>query len=216
MMRLVFLGPPGVGKGTHADILAKDLEIKHYSTGDIFRQILKESSALSKKLDKYVNSGELVPDEMVFETVKEVLSNESGENGWLLDGYPRNINQAELLDRFLESRGEELDFAVYLYASPEVLIKRLTNRRVCSQCNAIYNLVNNPPKKEGVCDKCGGALIQREDDKEDTIKKRISIFKKEFQPLEEYYENEGILLKVSAEGNLKDIADRIKEGLKVG
>ena len=216
MMRLVFLGPPGVGKGTHAGILAKDLEIKHYSTGDIFRQILKESSALSKKLEKYVNSGELVPDEIVFETVKEVLSNESGENGWLLDGYPRNRNQAELLDGFLERKGDELDFAVYLYASPEVLIRRLTNRRVCSQCNAIYNLVNNLPKKEGICDKCGGVLIQREDDKEETIKKRISIFKKEFQPLEEYYENEGILLKVSAEGNLEDIADRIKEGLKVG
>jgi adenylate kinase len=215
-MRLVFLGPPGVGKGTHANILAKNLKVKHYSTGDIFRQILKESSTLSKKLEKYVNSGELVPDEIVFETVKEVLSNERSEKGWLLDGYPRNRNQAELLDGFLGSRGEELDFAVYLYASPEVLIKRLTNRRVCSNCNAIYNLVNNPPKKEGVCDKCGGILVQREDDRKETIKRRISIFEKEFQPLGEYYENEGILLKVSAEGDLEDIADRIKEGLKVG
>jgi adenylate kinase len=215
-MRLVFLGPPGVGKGTHANILAKNLKIKHYSTGDIFREILKESSSLSKKLGKYVNSGELVPDEIVFETVKKVLSNERNEKGWLLDGYPRNINQAELLDGFLVSKGEELDFAVYLYASSEVLIKRLTNRRVCSKCNAIYNLVNNLPQKEGVCDRCGGALIQREDDKEETIKKRISIFEKEFQPLEEYYEKEGILLKISAEGDLEDIADRIKEGLEVG
>jgi adenylate kinase len=132
------------------------------------------------------------------------------------DGYPRNINQAELLDRFLESRGEELDFAVYLYASPEVLIKRLTNRRVCSKCGAIYNLINNPPQQEGICDKCGGSLVQRKDDTIETIKRRISIFEREFQPLEEYYENEGILLKVSAEGNLEDIADRIKEGLKVG
>jgi adenylate kinase len=215
-MRLVFLGPPGVGKGTHADLLAKNLEITHYSTGDIFREILKESSALSNKLKKYVNSGELVPDEIVFETVKEVLSNENSEKGWLLDGYPRNRNQAELLDNFLRNIDEELDYAVYLYASPEVLIKRLTNRRVCSDCGAIYNLVNNLPTQDGICDKCGGVLIQREDDKIDTIKKRISIFESEFEPLREYYDGAGILLNVSAEGDLEDIADRIIEGLKVG
>jgi adenylate kinase len=215
-MRLVFLGPPGVGKGTHADILARNLKVTHYSTGDIFREILKESSALSEKLEKYVNSGKLVPDDIVFETVKEVLSHETGEKGWLLDGYPRNKNQAELLDGFLKSRGEELDFAVYLYAAPDVLVNRLTNRRVCSNCNAIYNLVNNPPKQEGVCDKCGGTLIQREDDKIETIKKRIEIFEKEFKPLGEYYENEGILLRVAAEGDLERIAGRIKEGLKIG
>lgn len=215
-MKLVFLGPPGVGKGTHADLLAKKLNIAHYSTGDIFREILKESSELSEKLEKYVNSGKLVPDEIVFETVKEVLSSEDNEEGWLLDGYPRNKNQAELLDDFLRSRGEELDFAVYLYASPEILIKRLTNRRVCPNCNAIYNLVNNPPEKDGICDKCGAVLVQREDDKRETIEKRISIFEREFQPLKDYYEKEGILLKVSAEGDLEEIADRIKEGLQIG
>ena len=215
-MRLVFLGPPGVGKGTHAELLAKSLKVTHYSTGDIFREILKESSALSEKLEKYVNSGKLVPDEIVFETVKEVLSHETGEKGWLLDGYPRNKHQAELLDDFLKSRGEELDYAVYLYAAPDVLVNRLTNRRVCSNCNAIYNLVNNLPKKEGVCDKCGGVLIQREDDKSETIKKRISIFEREFEPLKEYYDDAGILVKISAEGNLERISGRIKDGLKVG
>ena len=215
-MRLVFLGPPGVGKGTHADILAKNLKVTHYSTGDIFREILKESSALSEKLEKYVNSGKLVPDEIVFETVKEVLSHEASEKGWLLDGYPRNKNQAELLDDFLRSGHEELDYAVYLYASPEVLIKRLTNRRVCPDCNAIYNLVNNPPEEDGICNKCGVALIQREDDKVDTIKRRISIFQEEFESLEEYYDNAGILIKILAEGNLEDIADRIMDGLEVG
>lgn len=215
-MKLVFLGPPGVGKGTHADILARNLKVKHYSTGDIFREILKEASPLGEKLEKYVNSGKLVPDEIVFETVKEVLSHEASEKGWLLDGYPRNKNQAKLLDDFLKSRGEELDYAVYLYAAPDVLINRLTNRRVCSNCNAIYNLVNNPPKQKGICNKCGGTLIQREDDKVETIKRRIEIFEKEFKPLEEYYEDEGILLRVAAEGNLERIADRIKEGLKIG
>jgi adenylate kinase len=215
-MRLVFLGPPGVGKGTHADILAGNLKVTHYSTGNIFREILKESSALSKKLEKYVNSGKLVPDEIVFETVKEVLSHEASKKGWLLDGYPRNKNQAELLDDFLRSRHEDLDYAVCLYASPEVLIKRLTNRRVCPDCNSIYNLVNSPPEKDGICNKCGVALIQREDDKVDTIKRRISIFQKEFESLEEYYDKAGILLKISAEGDLEDIAHRIMDGLKVG
>jgi len=215
-MRLVFLGPPGVGKGTHADLLAKNLKVKHYSTGDIFREILNESSPLSKKLEKYVNSGELVPDEIVFETVKKALSNGKSEKGWLLDGYPRNKNQAELLDTFLENRGEELDFAVYLYASPEVLIKRLTNRRVCSDCGAIYNLINNPSRIEGVCDRCGGAVIQREDDRIEIIKRRISIFEEEFRPLEEYYKSKDILLGVSAEGDLENIAGKIEKGLKVG
>ena len=215
-MRLVFLGPPGVGKGTHADILAGNLKVTHYSTGNIFREILKESSALSEKLEKYVNSGKLVPDEIVFETDKEVLSHEASEKGWLLDGFPRNKNQAELLDGFLRGRHEELDYAVYLYASPEVLIKRLTNRRVCPDCNAIYNLVNNPPEEDGICNKCGVALIQREDDKVDTIKRRISIFQEEFESLEEYYDNAGILLKISAEGDLEDIAHRIMDGFKVG
>ena len=215
-MKLVFLGPPGVGKGTHADLLAKNLGITHYSTGDIFREILKESSPLSRKLEKYVNSGKLIPDDIVFKTVKEVLSNEKSEKGWLLDGYPRNKNQAELLDDFLRGRDEELDYAVYLYASPDVLINRLSNRRVCSNCNAIYNLVNNPPKQKDICNKCGGILVQREDDKGETIKRRIEIFEKEFKPLGGYYENEGILLRVAAEGDLERIANRIKEGLKIG
>ena len=215
-MTLVFLGPPGVGKGTHADILAKDLKITHYSTGDIFREILKSSSPLGEKLDKYVNSGELVPDEIVFETVQEVLSNSESENGWLLDGYPRSKNQAQLLDDYLEANGKKLNRAAYFYAPNEVLIKRLTNRRVCPDCGAIYNLVNSPPEIDNICDKCGENLVQRGDDNRETIKRRISIFEKEFKPLKEYYENKGILVKVLAEGNLENIANNIKEGLQIG
>lgn len=215
-MKLVFLGPPGVGKGTQADLLASDLNVPHYSTGDIFRKILKKSSPLSDKLEKYVHSGKLVPDEVVFETVKKVLRNGTNGNGWLLDGFPRNKSQAELLDDFLEKRDEELDYAVYLYAEPETLITRLSNRRVCSNCGAIYNLLNNPPEREGVCDKCGGKLIQREDDKIPTIKKRISIFKRDVGPLKDYYENSGVLMEISAESGLEKTAQKIKERLKVG
>jgi adenylate kinase len=216
-MRLVFLGPPGVGKGTQAELLSRELGIPDYSTGDIFRDILKESSELSKELAKFVNSGGLVPDEIVFKTVKEVLSNGRNTNGWLLDGYPRNRNQAEVLDAFLKSKNEQLDYAVYLYASLQTLVSRLSGRRVCSKCSAIFNLTNNPPKREGFCDKCGGGLVQREDDKDETIKKRISIFEKEFEPLEKYYADAGILLRISAEGtSSKEVAKRIKEGLKIG
>ncbi|MEO0293723.1 MAG: nucleoside monophosphate kinase [candidate division WOR-3 bacterium] len=215
-MRIVFLGPPGVGKGTHASLLAKDLGIPHYSTGDIFREILKSPSPLRDELRKYIVSGSLVPDNIVFETVKKVLSDSKNKEGWLLDGYPRNRNQAELLDNFLDSRGEELDYAIYLYASMETLITRLSNRRVCSECGAIFNIVNNPPKKDNICDRCGGALIQREDDKEETIKKRIAIFEKEFKPLKDYYKKREILIEVAAEGELSDIAGRIREGLRIG
>jgi adenylate kinase len=216
-MRLVFLGPPGVGKGTQAEIMANDLGIPNYSTGDIFRDILKKSSDLSKELAKYVNSGGLVPDEIVFKTVKEVLSNGRNKNGWLLDGYPRNRNQAEVLDVFLKSKNEKLDYAIYLYASQQTLVSRLSSRRVCSKCGAIFNLENNPPRRQGLCDKCGASLIQREDDKDETIKKRISIFEKEFKPLEKYYEDSGILLRVSAEGtSSEEVTVRIKEGLKIG
>jgi len=213
-MRLVFLGPPGVGKGTHATIIADEMGVSYYSTGDIFRDILKEKSSLSEELEEYVNVGDLVPDEIVFEIVREILSREVNERGWVLDGYPRNKNQAELLDDFLRDRGEKLDYAVYLYADPEVLVNRLTNRRVCPHCKAIYNLINSPPEREGVCDVCGEKLIQREDDQIDVIKKRIDIFEKEVGSLKEYYESTGALLPISGEGELKEVANRIENELK--
>lgn len=216
-MRLVLLGPPGVGKGTQADLIANEFNIKHYSTGDIFREILSELSDLSKKLTKYVNTGELVPDKIVFATIKKTLSSDgANRKGWILDGFPRNLVQAEMLDDLLLDENKKLNFAVYLYADKNILIDRLSKRRVCSICGTIYSLQTNPPKVEGICDKCGGKLIERKDDKKETILKRILIFEDEFNPIREYYINEGILIEVDGAGKVKDVFKRIIEELKGG
>lgn len=216
-MRLVLLGPPGVGKGTQADLIAREFEIRHYSTGDIFREILKGSSLLSKKLAKYLDVGELVPDDIVFETVKETLSTyESSVNGWVLDGFPRNRNQAEMLDNLLNDNNHKLNFAIYLSADRDILVERLSNRIVCYNCGAIYNLRMNTTKTEDICEKCGGKLIQRKDDERETILKRIKIFENEFAPLCQYYIDRGIFLKIGGEGEEKDVSNRIKERLKSG
>ncbi len=216
-MRLVLLGPPGVGKGTQANLIANEFNIKHYSTGDIFREILNESSKLSRKLVKYVNTGELVPDEIVIQTIKKVLSNDGiNRKGWILDGFPRNLIQAEMLDDLLLEENKKLNFAVYLYADKNILIDRLSKRRVCSVCGIIYSLQTNPPKENGICDKCGGKLIQRKDDKKETILKRILIFEDEFNPIREYYINEGILIEVNGKGEVKDVFNQIIEELDNG
>jgi adenylate kinase len=216
-MRLVLLGPPGVGKGTQADLIAKEFKIKHYSTGDIFREILNGSSKLSRKLEKYVNTGELVPDEIVIQTIKKVLWRDGiNRKGWILDGFPRNLIQAEMLDDLLSEENKKLNFAVYLYADKNILIDRLSKRRVCSVCGIIYSLQTNPPKRNGICDKCGGKLIQRKDDKKETILKRILIFEDEFNPIREYYINKGILIEVNGEGKVKDVFNQTIEKLKNG
>ncbi len=216
-MRLVLLGPPGVGKGTQANLIANEFNIKHYSTGDIFREILNESSKLSRKLVKYVNTGELVPDEIVIQTIKKVLSSDGiNRKGWILDGFPRNLIQAEMLDDLLLEENKKLNFAVYLYADKNILIDRLSKRRVCSVCGIIYSLQTNPPKENGICDKCGGKLIQRKDDKKETILKRILIFEDEFNPIREYYINEGILIEVNGKGEVKDVFNQIIEELDNG
>lgn len=216
-MRLVLLGPPGVGKGTQADLIAHEFDILHYSTGDIFREILKSSSELSIKLAKYINRGELVPDNIVFATIKKTLSNNGvNRKGWILDGFPRNLIQAETLDELLIKENQKLDYAVYLNADKNILVERLSGRRVCSICGTIYSLQTNPPKKDGICDKCGGKLIQREDDREEIVLKRILIFENEFAPIRHYYKDEGILIEVNGIGNINDIFNHILENLKSG
>ena len=169
MLRAVLLGPPGAGKGTQAVRLVEKYEIPHISTGDIFRKNIKEGTELGKKAQEYMNAGALVPDELVVDLVKDRLQQDDCKNGFLLDGFPRTIFQAEKLDEFLSESNQKMDIVINLKVEKEALIKRLTGRRVCKKCGASYHIVNIPPKKEGVCDICGGELIQRKDDNIETV-----------------------------------------------
>lgn len=209
------IGPPGVGKGTQATKIADEFDVTHYSTGDIFREVLRDSSGLAKKLERYINKGELVPDGIVFKVVKEVIFQNRTED-WVLDGYPRNVNQAEMLGKLLDERGQHLDHALYIFANENVLIKRLSRRRVCPDCGAIYNMEMNPPEVDEICDKCGASLIQREDDKPETVKNRLSVFMEEVRELYDFYDKKNILREVNGEGSAEEVFARIKEVLEGG
>lgn len=211
----MMIGPPGVGKGTQATKIADEFDVTHYSTGDIFREVLRDSSGLAKKLERYINKGELVPDGIVFKVVKEVIFQNRTED-WVLDGYPRNVNQAEMLGKLLDERGQHLDHALYIFANENVLIKRLSRRRVCPDCGAIYNMEMNPPEVDEICDKCGASLIQREDDKPETVKNRLSVFMEEVRELYDFYDKKNILREVNGEGSAEEVFARIKEVLEGG
>ncbi len=192
-MRLVFLGPPGVGKGTYASAISKKYGIPHISTGDIFREEIKKGSELGKKVKSYVDAGKLVPDDIVIEVVKRRLSMDDCKKGFILDGFPRTLAQAEALDKITK-----IDLALNFVAPDEVIIERISGRRVCLKCGAIYHVVYMPPKVRGVCDKCGGSLIQREDDKPEVVKERLAIYRERFSPIIDYYKKKGILVEVYA------------------
>ncbi|MEN2983940.1 MAG: adenylate kinase [Dictyoglomaceae bacterium] len=209
MRVLIFFGPPGAGKGTHAKEISEVLNIPHISTGDIFREAVKNETFLGKKVKEYLDAGKLVPDDLVWEVVKERISKEDCSSGFILDGYPRTIIQAEYLKKFLVNADVKV---IYLKVSDEIVIKRLTSRRVCRNCGAIYNLISMPPKENNKCDLCGGELYQRSDDTEEVIRKRLDTYYKESQALLEYYKKEGILYEVNGEEN-KEIVTR--EILKV-
>ena len=192
-MRAVLLGPPGAGKGTQAVKLVEKYNVPQISTGDIFRKNIKEGTELGKKAQEYTNSGKLVPDELVVDLVKDRLQEDDCKNGYLLDGFPRTIYQAEELDKFLEEQGQKLDAVINFVIEGDVLIERLTGRRICKACGTGYHIKNKPPKVEGVCDMCGGELEQRKDDTEETAVKRIAIYEESTAPLIEYYEKRGVL-----------------------
>jgi len=196
-MRLVLLGAPGAGKGTQATQICKNYNIVHISTGDIFREEIAARSEMGKVAENYLKSGKLVPDELVTKVVLDKLSRSECSNGYLLDGFPRTTNQAEALDGFLESSRKRLNAVLYLELSEKTAIERLSNRRRCEGCKKAYNLISNPPKSEDVCDDCGGKLIQREDDKPDTIKKRLMVYESLTQPLIAYYRSLGILKSIN-------------------
>ncbi|HLS52533.1 MAG TPA: adenylate kinase [Tissierellaceae bacterium] len=213
-MRLVLLGPPGVGKGTQASNIVEKYNIPHISTGDIFRANIKEGTELGKTAKEYMDKGLLVPDEIVVSIVKDRISQKDCENGFLLDGFPRTVEQGKALDEELSNMGIKLDKVVNIEASEDVLIERITGRRICKQCGATYHVKNKPPKVDGICDIDGGTLYQREDDKVETVATRIQVYQKQTQPLIDYYKNKGLLLEIDGTRAIEDIFNTIVNSLE--
>ena len=216
-MVVIMLGAPGTGKGTVANILKDELQIPQVSTGDIFRKNIKEGTELGKLAESYISKGNLVPDEVTNGIVESRLDDSDVQNGIILDGYPRTVNQAEELDKMLNKRGKKVDLVINLTTPEEEIIERIVNRRVCSNhdCKTIYNLVLHPPVKEGICDKCGHEIIQRKDDTIETVKSRLDNYFKQTSPLVDYYEKTGKLYSAVVSKSInklgKDVAKDIVE-----
>lgn len=213
-MRLVFLGPPGAGKGTQAKVLSKKLGIPHISTGDMLREAIASGSELGKRVETIVSSGALVSDDLMAEIVRERLSQADCLNGFILDGYPRTVNQAETLKEILKELGTKLDLVILIDVDEETLVERITSRRVCPNCHAVFNLKNNPPKKDNICDHCGTQLVQREDDTEEVVRNRYKIYLEKTHPLIEYYEREELLRKVPGDRSQDDVTEMLLQVLE--
>ncbi len=213
-MHLVLLGPPGAGKGTQATILARDLRLAHISTGDMLRAAVREGSDLGLAAREYMDRGELVPDELVIALIQDRLGAPDARGGFILDGFPRNVSQAERLDEILEELNLPLELVLNLQVPEAELIRRMTGRRVCPGCGESYHLVFNPPKSLGVCDQCGEDLIQRDDDKEATVRMRLEVYERENAPLVEYYGEAGLLVDIDGRGTVEQVYDRIRSELK--
>lgn len=206
---IILLGPPGAGKGTQAKTLSQRLKIVHISTGDILREAIKSNTSLGQEAAKYVERGELVADNLVTRMAEERLSCDDTKEGFILDGFPRNLAQAESLDEFFNSNGL-LDYSViYLETSENTIIKRLTGRRICKSCQAVYHLINVPSRKEGICDACGSELYQRPDDSESTIKNRLQVYERLTAPVVAYYSKKGRLLHISADNEAQMVIEAI-------
>ncbi len=213
-MNLVLLGPPGAGKGTQAKMLAERYGIPQVSTGDILRSSVAAGAELGKKAKKFMDAGELVPDDVVIGLVKERFTEPDCKKGYILDGFPRTVHQAKSLDDILGEMGEALNHVVSIEVEEGELVKRLTGRRTCRECGAMYHIYFGPPKSEGKCDKCGGELYQRDDDKEETIVSRLKVYKAQTEPLIEYYRGKSILRPIPGTGEIKDIFERITKVLE--
>ncbi len=213
-MRIVLLGPPGAGKGSQAKRLTVDYGVAHISTGDMLRSAVKSGTPMGLKAKSFMDKGELVPEEIVNGLVAERLLAEDCQKGYLLDGYPRNTSQAEFLTELLESRGQELDMVLNIQSSDDVLVRRLTGRRTCTHCGAIYHVDNNPSKDGVHCDLCGHALMQRADDTEETVRNRLSVYVEQTQPLIDYYQERDLLVDVNGEQDIDDVYEDVKVILK--
>lgn len=208
-MRLILLGPPGAGKGTQAQRLTEKLGIPQVSTGDMLRAAVAAGTALGREAKAYMDQGALVPDGVVIGIIRERLAAPDCRRGYILDGFPRTAAQAEALGKTLEDLGTPLDAVLSLTVDPDEVVRRLSGRRTCGACGAAYHVENAPPRRAGVCDRCGGALVQREDDREETIRKRLAVYRDQTAPLVDYYRGGGLLREVDGRGEIDDIFTRI-------
>jgi adenylate kinase len=208
-MRLVFLGPPGVGKGTQAENVSTNKDIPHVSSGDLLREAVETKTETGLKAKEYIEKGLLVPDELVVKIVVGKIITECCKNGFILDGFPRNISQARILDETLNESGEKIDKVFYFTASEDVIIKRLAGRRICKSCGAHYHEVFKPPIKDKVCDECGAELQQRNDDKPETVSTRLKVYREQTEELIDYYRVSGGLVEIDCNGNVSEIGKKI-------
>ncbi|NQT45990.1 MAG: adenylate kinase [Candidatus Omnitrophica bacterium] len=210
-MRIILLGPPGAGKGTQAEVLSKHYSLAHISTGDILRESVKLGTVVGLKAKSYMEKGELVPDEVVVEIVADALKGDSVKEGFILDGFPRTEVQAAQLEGVLQEAGIGIDAVIYFKTSEEVAVARLSGRRVCSKCRAIYHAKNMPPKIDRICDKCNGKLIQRKDDEEKTVRNRLRVYDKQTAGLIDYYRTKGLLKEVSGDLDVQEVFEILKD-----
>ena len=210
-MKIIMLGAPGAGKGTQAKMIAEKYGIPHVSTGDIFRANIKNGTELGMEAKKYMDQGQLVPDELTVKILLDRVAQDDCKNGYVLDGFPRTIPQAEVLDKALTELGDAIDFAIDVNVPDENIVKRMSGRRACLSCGTTYHIEHIPPKKEGICDACGSELVLRDDDKPETVKNRLDVYHKQTQPLIDFYEAKGILKSVDGTVPMEDVFAAITE-----
>ncbi|MCL8016594.1 adenylate kinase [Streptomyces sp. AS02] len=214
-MRIVLVGPPGAGKGTQAAFLAKNLSIPHISTGDLFRANISQQTELGKLAKSYMDAGNLVPDEVTIGMAKDRMEKPDAEGGFLLDGFPRNVSQAEALDEMLQSENMKLDAVLDLEVPEEEVVKRIAGRRICRKDSShVFHVTYSRPKQEGVCDICGGELYQRDDDSEETVRTRLEVYHTQTEPIIDYYKAQGLVVTISALGKVEEVTARAMEALK--
>ncbi|MCU4138741.1 MAG: Adenylate kinase or related kinase [Thermodesulfobacteria bacterium] len=208
-MNIIFLGPPGAGKGTQAKVLVEKYGIPQISTGDMLREHVAKGTELGLKAKEYMEKGQLVPDEIILSMVKERLSQDDAQKGFILDGFPRTVAQAEALDKLLEEMGKKIEYVLALIVPDEELVTRLTGRRTCKNCGMMYHIKFKPPKVEGKCDACGGELYQRPDDNEETVRNRLKVYHEQTAPLIEYYRKKGVLFEVDGNKSIEEITQQL-------
>jgi adenylate kinase len=215
-MYIIMLGAPGAGKGTQADILSRELDLPHIASGDLFRQALEEKTEVGLLAKSYMDKGELVPDEITIKMILERVNQPDCTSGCLLDGFPRTLHQAKVLDEALREQGKSIDKAVYIEVPNEELVKRLSGRWLCRTCQAPYHIISSPPRTPGKCDKCGGELYQRSDDREETVKERLNIFFAQTVPILDYYKKQNKLIRVNGNLGMRGVTREIISALKAG